>query len=114
MGDVKNMVVLKNLPSNMIEEAFVVLKENKKMQKCQVVDAKNNKNENKDKQEDNKYIIKEAEMLVKTYTEGLVKKSPKWENNMKKLEKRYKISVKLNFLLFFTTVIGIVVSLINC
>ena len=114
MGDMKNIVVLKNLPSNMIEEAFVVLKENKKMHKCQVVDAKNNKNEDEEKKEDNKYIIKEAEMLVKTYTEGLVKESPKWKNNMKKLERRYKTSVKLNFLLLFTTVVGIVMSIINC
>ena len=96
----------------MIEEAFVVLKENKKVQKCQVIDIKNNKKENDEKKEDNKYIIKEAEMLVDKYTEELVKESPKWKNNMKKLERRYKNSVKLNFLLFFTTVVGIVMSII--
>ena len=28
MSDMKNMIVLKDLPSNLIEEAFVVLKEN--------------------------------------------------------------------------------------
>lgn len=112
MGDMKNIVVLKNLPSNMIEEAFVVLKENKKVQKCQVIDIKNNKKENDEKKEDNKYIIKEAEMLVDKYTEELVKESPKRKNNMKKLERRYKNSVKLNFILFFTTVVGIVMSII--
>ena len=33
MSDMKNMIVLKDLPSNLIEEAFVVLKENKKIHK---------------------------------------------------------------------------------
>ena len=57
-------------------------------------------------------IIKEAEMLLKSYTEELEKKTPKWKNNMKKLEKKYKNSIKLNFLLLFTTILGAVFSLI--
>ena len=30
----KNMVILKNLPSNLVEEAIVILKENKKVKKA--------------------------------------------------------------------------------
>ena len=30
-GELKNMVVLKNLPSNIVEEAIIVLKTNKKI-----------------------------------------------------------------------------------
>ena len=44
--------------------------------------------------------------------ENLEQKSPKWKNNIKKLEKRYKYSVKLNLLLFFTTILGIIFTLI--
>ena len=58
------------------------------------------------------YIIKEAEMLIKSYTEELEKKSPKWKNNMKKLEKRYKNSIRLNIFLVFTTILGIIFNLI--
>ena len=30
-SDMKNMVVLKNLPSNMVEEAIIIFKENQKV-----------------------------------------------------------------------------------
>ena len=30
-GDLKNIVVIKDLPSNLIEEAIVILKQNKKV-----------------------------------------------------------------------------------
>ena len=131
MSDMKNMIVLKNLPSNLIEEAIIVLKENKKIHKYQMIDIKNKNNEKdvkdvkrekaieenakdikKECNQDSSYIVKEAEMLVKSYTENLEKKSPKWKNNMKKLEKRYKLSLKINFLLMFTTILGLVFSLI--
>ncbi len=110
-NDMKNIIVLKDLPSNLIEEAIVFLKENKKIHKYQMVDAKENK-EKQEKEQDNQYIVKEAEMLLKSYTENLEKQSPKWKNNMKKLEKRYKNSVKLNFVFLFTTVLTIVFSLL--
>lgn len=129
MSDMKNIVVLKNLPSNLVEEAFVVLKDSKRVHKYQVMNTKQKEKENKNRgddearrknkvekdkieEKDNGYIIKEAEMLVKEYTENLEKKSPKWKNNMKKLEKRYKTSVKLNFLLLFTTLVGFIFSVI--
>ena len=51
-------------------------------------------------------------MLVKEYTDELEKQSPKWKKNIKKLEKKYKLSVRMNFLLLFTTVLGIIFNLI--
>ena len=63
----KNMVVLRNLPSNIIDEAIVILKTNKKVKKLQKIEQKNkiknSENENKDKD----YILKEAEMLLNSY-----------------------------------------------
>lgn len=108
----KNMIVLKDLPSNLIEEAFVVLKENKKIHKYQMIENKKDNKKSKEVKNNKEYIIKEAEMLLKSYTEELEKKTPKWKNNMKKLEKKYKNSIKLNFLLLFTTILGAVFSLI--
>lgn len=107
----KNMIVLKDLPSNLIEEAFVVLKENKKIHKYQIAETKEQKVEPKNIN-NKEYIIKEAEMLLKSYTENLERETPKWKNNVKKLERKYKNSVKLNFFLLFTTILGIVFSLI--
>ncbi len=112
MSNMKNMIVLKDLPSNLIEEAFVVLKENKKIHKYQMIENKEDNKKSKEVKNNKEYIIKEAEMLLKSYTEELEKKTPKWKNNMKKLEKKYKNSIKLNFLLLFTTILGAVFSLI--
>ncbi len=110
MSNMKNMIVLKNLPSNLVDEAIVVLKENKKVHRYQVIDTKEGKKEENDKN-DKEYIIKEAEMLIKTYTDSLEQKSPKWKNNIKKLEKRYRLSIKVNFILLFTTVLACVLAI---
>ena len=121
MSDMKNMIVLKNLPSNLVDEAIIILKENKKIHKYEMADAKeeNTKEENKVrnkkdsvKQDDKNYIIKEAEMLVQSYTKELEEKSPKRQYNIKKLEKKYKNSIKLNFFLGSTTIITATLMLI--
>lgn len=144
MNAMKNIILLKNLPSNLVEEAIVVLKENAHIQKSQIkeleennrkindesvkksekksIKRNNNTNYNSNveykksnegsKTKNNDYIIKEAEMLIKSYIENLEMKTPRWKNNMKKLEKRYKNSVKLNFILSFTTLIGLIFIII--
>lgn len=65
INQMKNMIVLKNLPSNLIEEAFVVLKPNKKMK------VTKQKNMEKEIPEEitNEYIVKEAENVINDYLE---------------------------------------------
>lgn len=64
--NMKNMVILKDLPSNIVDEAIVILKPNVKLKS---VDLKQNNNiKNKIKVENpKKYIINEAEMIVANY-----------------------------------------------
>ena len=111
-SNLKNIVVLKNLPSNLVEEAIVVLKKNKKLHKLEMAEVKENKLKSNEKERNEEYIVKEAEMLVKEYTDELEKQSPKWKKNIKKKKKKYKLSVRMNFLLLFTTVLGIIFNLI--
>lgn len=67
INQMKNMIVLKNLPSNIIEEAFVVLKPNKKMK---VIKQKNAEKEKEmPKEITNEYIVKEAEIVINDYLE---------------------------------------------
>ena len=61
----KNMVVLKNLPSNMIEEAIVIFKENSKIKAKDVINKTNQLSQVQGKSTD--IIFKEAEMLVNDY-----------------------------------------------
>ena len=63
-SDMKNMVVLKNLPSNMIEEAIIIFKETQKVREKELIDKSNNINFTEKQPKSKEYILKEAEMLV--------------------------------------------------
>lgn len=73
----KNMVVLKNLPSNIIDEAIIVLKENQKVKKLQKVEQSKKIQGSENIKKDKEYILKEAEMIVNNYISKI-------ENNDKK------------------------------
>lgn len=64
--NMKNMVVLKDLPSNIVEEAIVILKPNVKFKSLDKIE-KNNKGKKIKTVNPKKYIINEAEMLVSNY-----------------------------------------------
>lgn len=63
----KNMVVLKNLPSNIVDEAIIVLKTNKKVKKLQKIEQNKNSISDENDKKDKEYILKEAEMIVNNY-----------------------------------------------
>ena len=72
-SNLKNMIVLKNLPSNIVDEAIVVLKPNKNAKKFQKIEkdreskASKEKNEGQEKIKNKDYILQEAEMLINNY-----------------------------------------------
>ena len=70
--DLKNMIILKDLPSNIVKEAYVVFKSSKMIKKFQKINKNNDEKQRKEK-EDNQYAIKEAEMLVSEYIEKVEK-----------------------------------------
>ncbi len=86
--DLKNMVILKDLPSNIVKEAYVVFKSNKMIKKFQKIN-KNNENKQERDNGDDDYAIKEAEMLVMDYIEK-VEKSEKQVIGNSKVNKKLK------------------------
>ena len=100
IGNMKNIVILKNLPSNMVEEVFVVLKDNIKIHSKELFGEKDSNNifkeDSNNTKKDGKYIIKEAEMLVADYIDKINKK----QNRKNKLN--YKIEEKYNKLKYLT------------
>lgn len=90
ISNMKNIVVLQNLPSNIIEEAIVVLKANQKIKKHKFVKGKGSqeeaKNENKDK-----YIVKEAEMIVSNYIAEMENKESITETIIYKKYSKFKM-----------------------
>ena len=73
----KNMVVLKNLPSNLVEEAIVILKSSKKVKKLEKIEKSKTIESPIDQRKDNEYVLKEAELLVSSYISKLEDKENK-------------------------------------
>ena len=89
---VKNMVVLKNLPSNIVEEAIIVLKANSKIRQDEKVENKKIDTDKikRDNNKKNDYILKEAEMLVSNYITKLEKKKKEKKEIKKKINNKCK------------------------
>lgn len=109
-SNMKNMVVLKNLHSNLIEEAIVVLKGNVKVKTLQ--NQKGNQKENKQRQKREEYIVKEAEMHIAQYVSG-IENHKKEENTHKDLEKKYMRLKRVTSFFALLAVLGMVVNLLK-
>lgn len=102
-NNLKNIVVLKNLPSNLVDEAIVVLKSKKTAKKLELVE-KNSAICFKKTCNNNDYIIKEAENVVSNYINKIEKNKTfkKSDNNIEvkyKKIKAYSIFISILFLL---------------
>ena len=106
INQMKNMVVLRNLPSNIIEEAFVILKPNKKVRII------NTKEDTEEKSGD--YIIKEAEMIITNYITDVEKENRIKSNTVEQIEHKYKKLKKINtiisILFAITIIFGILIK----
>ena len=74
-GKMKNVVVLRNLPSNLIDEAFVVVKSKNVARSLERIDGKNENIDRKNK--DDGYIVREAESVLSSYVSLVEKKDDK-------------------------------------
>lgn len=112
----KNIVVLKDLPSNIVEEAIVVLKNNKKIKKPELIKNKNNNDktkQDKSKKIDSKdYIIKEAQMLIANYISE-IEKNNQTKKSQKNLQKKYNRIKKINEILIAVSFFSILAFLMK-
>ena len=106
-SQMKNIVVLRNLPSNLIEEAFVIVKSKKTAKSLEYIDKKD-KLSVKEKGTSN-YIIREAESVLSSYVNGVEKKDNKQDSiTINKKYKRLKIySFVVTLVLFVMLILGI-------
>ena len=99
----KNMVVLKNLPSNMIEEAIVIFKENSKIKAKDVINKSNQLSQVQGKSKD--IIFKEAEMLVNDYVKRVESSKNRKIFDKKindKFVKKYSVVITILFIISLT------------
>ena len=113
-GDLKNIVVIKDLPSNLIEEAIVVLKENQKIPKLEHAskDKKENSLETPKIKNSKDYIIKEAQMLIADYISKIENKNKKENQSIQKLNKKCKKLKSINQALVVSLAISILINFI--
>lgn len=111
-SNLKNMVVFKNIPSNLVEEAIIILKTNTRIKKPERVDKNKNVENVKQSKKENDYILKEAEMVVNSYVSRLEKKREEKKSKNINLSKKY-IKLKnyayvVSFILIIETILLIV------
>lgn len=115
-SNMKNMVVLKNLPSNLVEEAIVILKSSKKVKKLEKIEKKE-KNKQLDKRQTVKqekdYVLKEAEMLVSSYISKLENKQEQKQYVTIKNSKKYIRLKKYAFLSSLVIVIQAILLIVK-
>ena len=85
----KNIVVLKNLPSNLVEEAIVILKTNKVAKKLEYIEKTTNKNINNTKKT-KEYMVREAESVISSYISKIEDNRNSNKIPKSNIEKKYK------------------------
>lgn len=99
MEKMRNMIRLKDVPSNTIEEAIIILKENKKAKKYERLNTF--KNFESEETDNNNYVIKEAELIISDYLKHVEKNDKPQEKRIKKLR-----------IINLGLVIGLIISII--
>ena len=108
-SDMKNMVVLKNLPSNMVEEAIIIFKETQKVRQKELIDKAQKVNSSNLQSKSRDYILKEAEMLVTDYIKKIEnKKSTNSRDIMFKYKKLKKYSLISTILLAISLIVNFI------
>lgn len=109
-SDMKNMVVIKNLPSNMVEEAIIIFKETQRVKQKEFIDKGKNVNSTEIQSKSREYILKEAEMLVTDYINKIENKK-KLSNN-KDIINKYKNLQKYSIVSTVILVISLIINFI--
>ena len=108
----KNMIVLKNLPSNIGDEAFVILKPNSKIKVEDYAEKCTNDKEVTTKFGAKDYMIKEAEMIISNYLSDIENEKRLKSMRIDKIELKYKRLKALTFILGIITTLTTITRLI--
>ena len=106
----KNIIVLKNLPSNIIDEAIVFLKTNKKVTARDSTDISKNINKTTNKTNTRDYVMQEAENVITNYLSQIEEDKKIKVKNIDRLQKKYMllkrtIKVMAGIIIIYTIVL---------
>lgn len=105
-SNMKNMVILKNLPSNMVEEAIIIFKKTQKIKEKEAIDKLHKMDTGTRETKSKEFILKEAEMLVNDYIKKIEtnKKTNIFDRSIGDKHtflKRYSIVITILFIISF-------------
>ena len=106
MNNLKNMLILKDLPSNLIEEAYIVLNPNLKLKIKETKEAEDNTKDNKVLSKD--YILEEAKYVLLNYISKFETKTEKV--NIRLLEKKYKKLKRITIITLVSFLIYVIIT----
>lgn len=112
ISQMKNIVVLKDIPSNIVDEAIVILKNNTIIKQKEKIE---NRSSNKFSEISNgnyDFVVREAENVINDYIRN-AEKPKETKNSINKMLVKYRKLQIYSFLLGISTVIGIIVSIIK-
>ena len=106
----RNIIVLKDLPSNLVDEAIVILKNGETLKRQEIIENVNNKEFGEHSDNNSEVAIKEAEFLVSDYIKKLEKPNEQTPS-IRKLRLQYKKLQVFSLFLCLTTIVGIIISI---
>lgn len=107
-NQMKNMVVIKDLPSNIVDEAIIILKNNKKIKSLNTIEKQGT--EKPEKEINENYVVKEAEMVISNFISQIEKEKHFKSFSIKQLEFRYKKMKAVTIVLSIIVVINIILN----
>mgnify|MGYP001633093324 FL=1 len=107
-NQMKNMVVIKDLPSNIVDEAIIILKNNKKIKSLNTIEKQGM--EQPEKEINENYVVKEAEMVISNFISQIEKEKHFKSFSIKQLEFRYKKMKVITIILSIIVVINIILN----
>ena len=107
-NQMKIMVVIKDLPSNIVDEAIIILKNNKKIKSLNTIEKQGT--EKPEKEINENYVVKEAEMVISNFISQIEKEKHFKSFSIKQLEFRYKKMKAVTIVLSIIVVINIILN----
>ena len=109
-NQMKNIIDLKNLPSNIVDEAFIILKNNKKIKSLERIEKQNTNLT--EKQKTGEYIVKEAEMVIGNYLSRIEKEKQQKSYSVRQIETRYKRMKSITIILSAIVIVDVILAII--
>lgn len=112
ISQMKNILVLKDIPSNIVDEAIVILKNNTNIKRKELVENNSFNKSNDNTNGNYDFVISEAENVIKDYIKSIEKPKETKRSINTMLIKYRKLQI-CSFLLGIIAVIGILVNIIK-